>query len=181
MKYDDIPRGIVYNITDAEAIEHLTKRIIRIRDAYHINLNEIHYNVIQDNIKSNLIIGHKEGFAIHQIAERIKKELVGLLDITMDQALSISTTEILGSANYSRYLGINKSGFKKKEWYTASDEKVRPLHREMHGKTINVGDVWIFSDGNTLRHPGDYEGPDHLVVNCRCVEVVVPDSHELLL
>jgi len=99
----------------------------------------------------------------------------------MDQASAISRTEIIGSANYSKYLCINRLGYKKKEWFTANDEKVRSLHREMHGKIINVGDVWVFSDGNTLRYPGDYEGPDHLVVNCRCIEVVVPESHDLLL
>jgi hypothetical protein len=75
---------------------------------------------------------------------------------------------------------INNSGFRKKEWFTAMDEGVRPLHSEMHGKIINVGDLWVFSDGNTLRYPGDYEGPDHLVVNCRCVELVVSGSHYLL-
>jgi hypothetical protein len=64
--------------------------------------------------------------------------------------------------------------------FPAKDERVRPLHREMHGKIINTGDLLVFSDGNTLRYHGDLEGPDHLVVNYRCVEVVVPESHYAL-
>jgi hypothetical protein len=179
--HDEVNKGIWWSITDEEAITNFDERIFRIRDAYHINFDEINYEVIHCKIRTQLRIGYREGFSINQIADRIKTALVGLLDISMDQAFAISKTEIIGSNNYSKYLCIKKSGYRKKEWYTAIDEKVRPLHQEMHGRIINVGNVWKFSDGNFLRYPGDHEGPDHLVVNCRCIEVVVPDSHELFM
>jgi uncharacterized protein with gpF-like domain len=77
-------------------------------------------------------------------------------------------------------LAINRSGFQEKTWFTAMDEKVRISHRAMHGKTIKVGDMWVMPSGASLRFPGDFNGPAAEVVNCRCVEIVEPDSHYLI-
>jgi uncharacterized protein with gpF-like domain len=82
-----------------------------------------------------------------------------------------------GACNEGRWLAINRSGFREKEWFTALDERVRVQHQPMHGQKVKVGEMWVMPDGSSLRHPGDADGPANQVINCRCIEVVVPESH----
>ena len=173
--------GIAFDLRDLVAEEFIANNPIKIREAYGLNYHQEDLPTIQKLIRDQILYGFLHGETVQGVAERIREELVDLSKITLEQAITIARTELLGASAYSIYIGINNSEFNKKEWFTAMDERVRPLHREMHGKIINVGDLWVFSDGNTLRYPCDYRGPDHLVVNCRCVEVVVPGSHYLLM
>lgn len=150
---------------------------IRIRDSYGLCFEKKHLGVIQQNLREQLLSSYLGGITTDQAEAGIRSALRDYVTLTREQASTIART-VLGGANcYRRYLDIKKSGFKRKEWFTANDKDVRPLHREMHGKIIGTGDLWVFSDGNTLRFPGDPEGPDHLVVNCRCIEVVDETSH----
>jgi uncharacterized protein with gpF-like domain len=152
----------------------LCERGIRIRDAYDIKYDPKFLKDILDKINIILSDGYRDGSPIYDIANRLKTGLVGIADITLKQALDISRTEILGAASYSNYIKTKNSGYTKKQWLTARDELVRPSHREMEGKIIGTSDLWVFSDG-------DFEGPDHHVVNCRCVEVIVFESHEFFM
>jgi uncharacterized protein with gpF-like domain len=178
---NEIGVGISFDLRDLVAEEFIANNPIQIREAYGLNYHQEDLPTIQKLIRDQILFGFIHGETVQGIAERIREELADLSKITLEQAITIARTELLGASAYSIYIGINNFGFNKKEWVTAMDETVRPLHREMHGKIINVGDLWVFSDGNTLRYPCDYRGPDHLVVNCRCVEVVVPGSHYLLM
>jgi SPP1 gp7 family putative phage head morphogenesis protein len=176
---NEIGISISFNLKDPEAEEFIAKNPIKIRDAYRLNFNQGDLATIQNLIRDQILYGFLHGETVQEAGERIKEELADLSKITLEQAITIARTELLGAANYSRYIALNNSGFSKKKWLTAMDERVRPLHREMNGKIINVGNLWVFPDGNTVRYPCDYKGPDHLVVNCRCIEVVVPGSHYL--
>ena len=171
--------GISFDLKDPVAVDFIVNKTISIRDAYGLQYKGKDLPIILRKIKNQLIDGYMYPRTLRMVAERIVDDLLGMVDINIKQASLISSTEILGAKGYSDYTRINNSGFKQKKWFTARDEKVRPLHQEMHGKKINVGDLWVFSDGNTLRYPGDDQGPDHLVVGCRCIEVVVPESHIL--
>src|SRR6266498_504986 len=178
MKDYEFSSGMSFDLEDPLATRFLGERSIKIRDAYGIKFDPKHIQHLSNKINIILTNGYYEGRSISQIAERLKNGLADFVDITFDQALTISSTEIIGAASYSKYIRIKNSGYTKKKWITARDENVRPLHREMEGNIINICDLWAFSDGNSLRYPGDHEGPDHLVVNCRCVEVIVFESHE---
>lgn len=181
MTNDKITSGMSFDIKDPNATSYFNKRQFNIRDAYQLKYDRNDLYDIYKKFNAVLYSEFISGNSINHIANKIKCELAGLVEMTMEQALSISITEIGGAANYSSYLRINCSSYRKKKWVTANDEKVRPLHREMHGKIVNVGDLWVFPDGNSLRYPGDHEGPDHLVVNCRCIEVIVFESHEYFM
>ncbi|MFB6630014.1 phage portal protein [Streptomyces sp. NPDC056362] len=52
-------------------------------------------------------------------------------------------------------------------WITRQDDRVRPAHRALHGKTLPVGTPYVI-DGAQLRYPGDPFAPIGLTVNCRC-------------
>ena len=163
-------------IQEVAAYKPIYEREIKIRDAYGLCFNKKDLKTIQMKLRDQIHCGWVNAESIDQVAVRIRGALTDYVNVTLEQARIIARTEMIGRANYQRYLDIKESGFRKKEWFTAKDEEVRPLHRKMHGKIINVSDPWVFSDGNTLCYPGDLEGPDHLVVNCRCIEVAVTDS-----
>jgi len=57
------------------------------------------------------------------------------------------------------------------------DERVRPQHAAMHGKKIRVGGMWGYAGWVLSTAPWDMGGPASQVINCRCVEMVVPESH----
>ena len=168
---------VVFGLTDPVAGRFIAEKEIKIRDAYGLCFEKKYLKIVQQKLRDQILCGYKNGEATYQVAARIRSALADYVKVTLEQAMTIARTELGGALGYGRSVSIKKSGFRKKEWFTANDEEVRPLHREMHGKIINTGDLWVFSDGNTLRYPCDPEGPDHLVVGCRCVELVNPESH----
>lgn len=54
-----------------------------------------------------------------------------------------------------------------KRWDTERDEKVRISHREVDGKTVDLG-MPFYVDGVPMMFPGDPLAPPDLVINCRC-------------
>jgi SPP1 gp7 family putative phage head morphogenesis protein len=178
----EIKGGILLSLgpDPVAVLQSMAEKEIKIRDAYGLCFNKKDLNTIQMKLREQILCGYEKGDPCREVAVRIRNALADYVNVSLEQAMTIARTELIGTSNYGRYMAIKKSGFRKKEWFTAKDEEVRPLHREMHGKIINIGDLWVFSDGNKLRYPGDFEGPDHLVVNCRCIEVVVPESHYVL-
>ncbi|MCD9904611.1 hypothetical protein LUR56_40065 [Streptomyces sp. MT29] len=52
-------------------------------------------------------------------------------------------------------------------WVTRGDDRVRPAHKALHGKTLPAGTPYGI-DGASLRYPGDPFAPIALTVNCRC-------------
>jgi Phage Mu protein F like protein len=59
----------------------------------------------------------------------------------------------------------------RKTWISRKDERVRPLHRRLHGRTKNMDeDFWRWPDsGTALAYPGDKRAPPGAWIGCRCV------------
>ncbi len=150
-------------LTDPEALYFLTNKKIKVRGIIA---------TIKNQIQKVLSLAYEKRETIDQMADRIR----GVFDIAKSRTKIIATTEIFGTVNEGRFLGINRSGFREKTWYTALDERVRVQHRPMHGKIVRVGEVWVMPDGTYLRHPGDMNGPVHQIAGCRCIEIVVLES-----
>jgi SPP1 gp7 family putative phage head morphogenesis protein len=159
----DIP--VAFDVTDPEALYFLANKTIRIAGVV---------DTIKNQIQRELVQGYEGGESIAQVADRIR----GVFDVAKSRARTIARTEMGSAATEGRFLAINRSGFKEKEWFTALDERVREQHRLMHGRKVRVGEMWVMPDGSSLRHPGDYDGPAHQVINCRCVEIVVSEPIE---
>ena len=159
---DEIGLGMDLDLNDPMVIEHLQARAMKVR-----NVVDTAYN----RIKRSVVRGVNQGESVDQIAERIRK----VSNVNQARSKDIARTETFSSVNFGRWYQIGVSGFTQKQWFTAEDEKVRETHGEMHGEIINVGEVWVVGMAN-LRHPGDYAGPPEEVINCRCIEVVVPGS-----
>jgi SPP1 gp7 family putative phage head morphogenesis protein len=155
--------GISFNLTDPEAVYFLTNKLMNIRGVIF---------TVKEQIRKVVIEGYQTGASVSDVADSIRN----IFDVAKSRAKTIARTEMIGAANEGRYIAIERSGFREKEWFTAMDERVRPQHRAMHGKTIKTGTMWLMPDGSSLRHPGDSDGPAHQVIQCRCIEVVVPES-----
>lgn len=59
----------------------------------------------------------------------------------------------------------------RKTWLSVGDQRVRDLHRRLHGRTrLNQSDFWRWPvTGQRLRFPGDPEAPIEATARCRCV------------
>ena len=82
---------------------------------------------------------------------------------------------IIGGANesntiigYSELQEATDDGKENKRWKTERDNKVRPTHKEMEGKTIPIDDYFIVG-GSALLYPCDPEGEPKETSGCRCV------------
>lgn len=164
---DETGIAISFDVTDPEAISFLMGKKLKIRNLVQ---------TVKDQIQRELVEAYEKGETIDEIADRIRR----VYNISTNRARTIARTEIVGASNEGSAIAINRSGFKEKQWFTAMDERVRPQHQMMHGTVVRVGEAWVFPDGSSVRHPGDYKGPAHQVINCRCIELVVPGSHYLL-
>jgi SPP1 gp7 family putative phage head morphogenesis protein len=126
---------------------------------------------IRKRVAQQLAEGASKGETINELAARIKNEF----NFAAKRAKTIARTEVVGANNFARHEALDRTDYKEFRWFTALDEKVRETHAEMHGKTRKVGESWIVG-GYSLRYPGDFAGPASEVINCRCIEVVVPGS-----
>jgi HK97 family phage portal protein len=122
-------------------------------------------DTVKRQIRNEISLGMANGETVEQIAERIKTKF----NFASKRALTIARTEVFGAINYGRSITLKRSGYARKRWITAMDERVRPQHMVMHGRTVGVDENWIV-DGKELRFPGDPKGPAYLVINCRCIE-----------
>ena len=63
----------------------------------------------------------------------------------------------------------------KKMWYSTLDERTRTSHRDMHGETRELEEMF----SNDLMFPGDPEGDPSEVYNCRCTMLEVIEGLSL--
>ena len=123
-------------------------------------------------LRKSLAQGMEKGESLDELAARIKYKF----EVAAKRALTIARTEVYGALNYGRWETIKQTDFKKVQWFTSLDEKVRSSHRRMHGKTKKIKEYWIVG-GTKLRFPGDPAGGNAgEVINCRCIEMIVLDD-----
>ena len=154
----EIGASVSFDLRDPLALEFLELKPMMIRNVA---------DTVKENSRAQVLEGMREGESIDQIADRLKDIFAN----ASGRRNTIARTEVNSASNFGRYGAIKNSGFAKKEWFTAEDEKVRILHAAMDGESIGVDEVWVI-DGFELKYPGDYDAPGYLAINCRCVEVV---------
>lgn len=81
----------------------------------------------------------------------------------------ISENESIGAYNAGGYAAAVDYGefVKTKTWLSAGDEKVRPTHRAVNGKTIRM-DKKFAVGAATMDHPHSTGAPAEEVMRCRC-------------
>lgn len=74
--------------------------------------------------------------------------------------------------NQTDFDNATSLGYTRKKWLTEMDNKVRPTHMELEGKTIPINDLFVVGN-SVMRYPHDYEMCQDMseISNCRCVAV----------
>jgi len=79
----------------------------------------------------------------------------------------IAEIEAKAAYNGGIYMAGQQRGLRSKTWLTEMDDRVRPEHAVLHGKTVSIDQS--FNVGNVdLRYPGDPLAPPNLSIGCRC-------------
>lgn len=135
-------------------------------------------DTVKDQIKDAISAGQEEGEGIKGIADRIRTQF----NFANTRARMIARTEVFGANNFGRYAAMQDSGFKKKKWFTARDDRTRSIdngdefdHVAMHGTEIGMDENWVVPGKNSddeIRFPADPAGQAGNLINCRCVEIV---------
>ena len=79
-------------------------------------------------------------------------------------------TEATGAWNAEAVDRMRSEGAMSKQWSAAGDSHVRPEHAEADGQVVGIDEAFIVG-GESLMFPGDPDGSDAMIDNCRCVTV----------
>jgi len=90
------------------------------------------------------------------------------VDADSERKAMIAENEAYSAYNGGRYVDASTSGVITKTWLTRKDDKVRDLHKLLHGKSVAVGEAFN-AGGVKLRFPGDPAAPANATIGCRCI------------
>jgi hypothetical protein len=124
----------------------------------------------QDVAAQVILNALSEGWTVDQTAAALKDTLGLQADW---QAWMLARTDLVSignAASHQAAASLGDSGPQYKRWTTAGDNRVRPTHVAADGQVVGIGDPYEVGDGE-LMYPGDPDGPDEEVINCRCVSV----------
>jgi HK97 family phage portal protein len=128
-----------------------------------IGINDTTRNQLRESLAEGIAAGESNA-ALRDRVSSIYNEAKG------SRATKIARTETMTSLNVGAYNAYKQAGFKKKEWLSCRDKRVRDSHVKIDGEIVGINEK--FSNG--LLHP-HAEGPASEVINCRCT-LVIPDE-----
>lgn len=93
-------------------------------------------------------------------------------DRFVKQASRVQALELMSRAQLDL---AEELGMKYKVWISRGDNKVRLLHRQLHGEPVEIDEPFhTWPTGQRLSFPGDPRAPLDATINCRCLMFVVP-------
>lgn len=110
--------------------------------------------------------GTNLGEGIDKLAARVQS----VFDTSDHVADRIARTEVVGASNgvADDYAGALHSSMPlEKSWLATQDERTRPSHSDADGQTVGYDETFTVGDSQ-LEYPGDPDGDDDEVMNCRC-------------
>jgi len=121
---------------------------------------------IQNMIRVALANGIEAGESLPQLAARIEN----LYDnsIVPNRPAVIAATEVCSASNYGSMQSAMQSGLTlNKVWQATPDNHTRPAHVAADGQSVPMNTPFSVG-GENLSYPGDPNGSENMVVNCRC-------------
>lgn len=89
--------------------------------------------------------------------------------LSNERAVFIAVNESNTIMNYEQYKNFRQNGYRKKQWNSEKDDRVRKTHIEADGSIVDIDDFFVV--GNSLMlFPKDNSlgaSPEE-IVNCRC-------------
>ncbi len=96
----------------------------------------------------------------------IKAAVAGLF--TAEAIKKLSSENTVWAKNGGIYSSSLFADSLQKTWVSKSDPSVRSAHRQLHGKTVSIGESFVEKNLPAIRFPGDPFAPPEMTVNCRC-------------
>lgn len=105
-------------------------------------------------------------------AEAIAEEIFTQFGVTENRALLIAQDQVGKWFGSLQQLRQQEAGIEEYEWSTSGDERVRPSHRVLDGKTFKWTDPPVVASNGRRAHPGGD-------VRCRCIAApIIPGWEE---
>lgn len=115
-----------------------------------------------NEVQSVLLEGLERGMNPQQLAGRLRERA----KVSKSRASLIVRNELGNAAAYAKSESHKAAGIKEFIWYSAKDVRVRPKHRQRHGKTYSYD------------NPPEGELPGQ-PIQCRCVALAVVDEYRV--
>jgi phage portal protein BeeE len=131
-------------------------------------INTTTFKSAHKKIGEAIEVAVKENYTPYQTAKLIKTAISDVGEIRRNQSKMIARTETGIIHGKARFEAFHQEGFSFHQWVTATDEKVRDLHRATHRSVVEIGKVFMPVN---LLYPLDTNGDPGNIINCRCVAV----------
>jgi Phage Mu protein F like protein len=127
---------------------------------------------------------YSQGLSVPNTAAALQQGIAHLADTT---ALMQARTDLNGLANGASLQSVQALGDAApptKTWLATEDERTRETHSEADGQEVPIDQPFQVGD-DLLMYPGDPDGSDAEVINCRCTLVYGdgtgnPDADEII-
>jgi hypothetical protein len=121
----------------------------------------------RDVIVKVIAESYSAGLSVPDAAAALQQEIAHLSDTT---ALMQARTDLNGLANgasLQAVAALGSDGPPSKTWLATDDERTRETHSDADGQEVPIDQPFQVGD-DELMYPGDPEGSDGEVINCRC-------------
>lgn len=122
-----------------------------------------------------------EGMANGDGTDALQRRLRSVVDIGRHEAAAVARTEVISAANAGstariRSMGADAPQFK--QWLSTLDSRCRPTHVAADGQVVPLAGKFTVGEAQ-LDYPGDPDGPDREVIQCRCTLLYVDEAEPL--
>ena len=116
-----------------------------------------------------------DGLSVPDTASAIQASVEGVAGY---KAVMLARTDLIGMSNGAGKWAVDQLNTASREagegtaiatqvWLSSQDDRVRDTHAEADGQEVPIGEMFTVG-GALLAYPGDPDGPDEEVINCRC-------------
>jgi hypothetical protein len=162
--------GIAYDLTNpliAGLVDKLGVRAADMGDA------------IRGDVAKAVLNAYQQGLSVANTAKGIQAAVEG---IAPARAAMLARTDLIGLANGASVAAAqlvagsdSEGGLGFKQWLATEDERTRESHAEADGQIVPLEQTFTVGS-DQLAYPGDPDGSDEEVCNCRCTVVYLSAS-----
>lgn len=155
-----------YTLYNADAVRELLKENPKLLPQRKVEIPEdLRWN--KKRVQSVMLQGVLQGMSIPELSRHVCE----VTDGNWKNAIRNARTMATGAQNSGRLNAMQRAQSKgarlRQTWIATLDMRTRHEHRQLDGKTVDVGEVFEVGR-DKIRYPGDPDAPGYLVYNCRC-------------
>jgi len=154
-------------ITGFKESKQIDQEIVEAFEAFMEDATALREREVKETSKKRLreliLAALAAGLTLSYIQEQIEE--LYYRDIPI-RSKAIGETETITAGNAGSFFTAEFLGAVTKVWVAVLDDRTRPSHREIHGESRYLDQLY----SNGLRFPGDPLGASVETINCRCVE-----------